>query len=347
MILNLDTVKSITCGVNRLEETDNGIRFHRMTEEEENYYYNRYTDPTIALRWLKKAKSNSGVTLKFRTDAKTLYTRFMIEWSSIRSFYCFEFFCNEKRIDTLQNFKDEEIPTDYAGITLPPRAGLVVEKELLLEEGEKEIEIVLPWNHSVLLQEIRLSDNAFVSPAEKRGLLLAYGDSITHGADALYPSGKYVTLLARALNLEERNKGVSAEEFRPKFAELAEDLKPALITVAYGTNDWSWRTKEVIHENARQFLTTLKEKYPSSPIVVFSPLWRADFEKKTPFGSFENMKTMMEEIAKDLGLYFIPCNEFLPHRDSVFSDLRLHPSNEGFVFYFEGIMKKLKELNLC
>ena len=40
MILNLDTVKSITCGVNRLEETDNGIRFHRMTEEEENYIKN-------------------------------------------------------------------------------------------------------------------------------------------------------------------------------------------------------------------------------------------------------------------------------------------------------------------
>jgi lysophospholipase L1-like esterase len=346
MILDFDTIRSITFGASFLEETENGIAFHRFTKEEEAFYH-RFENPEKLRLWSAKAAANTGIALKFETDSKALSFRAVINTLSSRKFYCIEFFVNGKRFDTLKNFKDDKLPPDYADVDLPVCKGLSLEKDLDLGEGKKRIEILLPWNHSILLQKLSLSDASYVKPVEHRGILLAYGDSITHGAHALYPSHKYITRLANALGMEERNKAVSAEEFRRRLGELAEDINPSLITVAYGTNDWAFRKYDIFYQDAIGFLSNIKEKYPTTPIVVLSPVWRADLEEEHTFGPFSRMEETLSELCRKFSLHFISCRNFIPEKREMFGDLRLHPNDEGFRFYFEGLMKKLKELNLC
>ena len=68
--------------------------------------------------------------------------------------------------------------------------------------------------------------------------ILCFGDSISQGYDALYPSNQYTPQLAKLLDAEEYNKAIGGEIFRPELALARDDFEPEYITVAYGTNDW-------------------------------------------------------------------------------------------------------------
>ena len=84
--------------------------------------------------------------------------------------------------------------------------------------------------------------------------MIMFGDSITHGYDALNPSFSYANRLADLLNADFVNKGIGGERFFPTLAQLKDDIEPDYITVAYGTNDWAHSPKEVFDKNSKHNL---------------------------------------------------------------------------------------------
>lgn len=214
-----------------------------------------------------------------------------------------------------------------------------------LGEGEKEVKLYLPWSATTTLTRVILDNDASLIPAKKSRRMLIYGDSITQGYDTLRPSLSYASLLADALDAEAFDKGIGGERFRPALAEATPLIDPDLITVAYGTNDWSGSPLEEFEKNCRGFFETLSKKHPHAKIFAITPIWRTDHTSRTTsVGDFFHVKNFIEEVAATLPnvtvLYGYDC---VPKDPVYFADAYLHPNDKGFIHYFKGIYDQIKK----
>ena len=213
-------------------------------------------------------------------------------------------------------------------------------KEISLGNGFKNIEIHLPYSVKFTLYKMELDENAVIEPIKYKKKLLAYGDSITHGFDALHPSQRYTSKLCNMLNAEEYNKGIGGTKFNPLLARLHDGITPNYITVAYGTNDlWDYNQCD-FRRNVRDFFQNLAKNYPAAQIFAISPIWRADMVENHTFGSFNNIGDIMaEEASKINNTVYINGTDFIPHESECFGDGFLHPNDAGFEFYSQKLYK--------
>ena len=122
-----------------------------------------------------------------------------------------------------------------------------------------------------------------------------------------------------------------------------EDFVPDLITVAYGTNDWSKTDEPGFRVRSREFYETLSKKYPNAKIFAITPIWRADCNEEREFGLFEDVEKDIREAVKGIdNLTVVRGYDFIPKDTSYFADARLHPNDKGFKEYFENLKKEIK-----
>ena len=333
MKLNLLDFENISSGAVRVEEREEGFSFYRFTKAQKEMYKERSAD------FYRKTFSTSGITLRFETDSTSLFLDVNVEKSSSRTYFAFDLEINGKIIDSLQNFDGTALPQDYT--TIPAPLGSF-SKTFELGEGKKEICIYFPWSVAVVLKELTLN-GTYIKAVKRTKKLLAIGDSITHGYDALHPTNKYITKIAKHLDAEEYNKAIGGEVFVPELARLREDFVPDFITVAYGTNDWSLKDKDTFLKNATEFYNSLSISYPTSRIFAITPIWRRDYENPEKAFPFAEVEKAIESICKSLdNVTVIHGFDLVPKDAKYFADLRLHPNDKGFEYYAEGIIKALE-----
>lgn len=207
-------------------------------------------------------------------------------------------------------------------------------KEVSLGNGFKNIEIHLPYSVKLTLYKMELDENAVIEPIKYKKILLAYGDSITHGFDALHPSRQYTSKLCNMLNAEEYNKGIGGTKFNPLLARLQDGITPDYITVAYGTNDLGDYNQSDFRKNCREFFQNLSENYPAAQIFAVSPIWRADLTENNNYETFTDIGDIIaEEASKINNTVYINGTDFIPHESKYFGDGFLHPNDAGFEFY--------------
>ena len=336
MVLNLSQIRDITIGADRIEEIDDGVHFYRFTKQQEELYKKRSDD------FYTKTFATSGIQIRFHTNSQTLFLRTAITCKSTRTYFAFDVFVNGVKIDTLDNFSDIDIPQNYATLKLPQGE---FSKKFNLGAGDKEVCIYFPWSVDAVVKELSLDDNSLIKPSKPSKKMLCFGDSITHGYDALYPSNKYITRLANALDAEEHNKAIGGEIFFPALAATKENFEPDYITVAYGTNDWNKCTKEEFMHNCKEFIYNLSNTYPNAKIFVITPIWRKDMNEYRPFGDFKSVEEIIQKQVNELrNSWVIEGFEFVPHNENLFADLRLHPNDKGFEYYFENMLKHIKDV---
>lgn len=334
MKLNLEQLKAITLGAVRIEEVENGIEFLRFTKEQEELYKIRSSD------YYLKTFGPSGVKLSFATDSKTLGLKTTISMSSSRRYFSFDLFIDGKRVDALKNFDETALPSPYT--TGAFEFGEFA-KTFELGFGKKQIELYFPWAIRAVINEITVDDGAVLEPIKPKHKLLCFGDSITHGYDALYPSNKYITKIANLLDAEEVNKAIGGEVFFPDLASTKEAFIPDYITVAYGTNDWNRNKKEETEQNCKGFLENLAKNYPISKIFVITPIWRKDLNEAREFGKFEEVAKMLERNSNPhKNITVINGFDFVEQDENLFADFRLHPNDKGFESYFKSLAKIIK-----
>ncbi len=333
MKLSLEQLKAITLGAVRIEETGHGTEFFRFTKEQEELYKKRSDD------YYLKSFSPSGIKLSFYTDSETLGLKTTVSKGSSRSYFAFELVVDGKRVDSLKNFEETTLSTPYT--TTAYELGEFF-KTFKLGKGKKQIELYFPWSVRAVINEISIDDGAFIEPIKPKYKLLCFGDSITHGYDALYPANKYATKLANLLDAEEFNKAIGGEIFFPDLAATKEEFVPDFITVAYGTNDWNRGTIEEFKVNCKGFLENLSHSYPDSKIFVITPIWRKDLIEYRKFGEFENTARIIEKNAKPYkNITVINGFDFVEPDESFYADLRLHPNDKGFESYFKALAEKI------
>lgn len=335
MILDLYSLKSLTNGACRVIQENGYFSFYRFTEEQERLYKERSAD------FYNKTFSTSGITLKFKTDSTQLFIDTEIFKGTSRSYFAFDLVINGKLVDSLCNFSEESLSRDYTTEVLPLGNH---SKTFELGDGEKEVMLYFPYSVDAKVKEISLN-GSFITPVKFDKKLLAFGDSITHGYDALHPSNKYITRIAEALGAEEYNKAIGGEIFFPELASTSEEFTPDYVMVAYGTNDWSKCDRNTFVENTKRFYANLAQKYPSSTIFALTPIWRKGNESTEKAFAFSEIEGVIREACAPYdNIKVISCFDFVPHDENNFADLRLHPNDKGFDFYYNGLLDRIKEM---
>lgn len=334
MKLNLEQIKAVTWGVNNVTQETDGIHFYRFTPEQMALYKDRSAD------FYSKALSSAGVRFCFKTDSRKLaLDAFLTPQGGVRRYYSFDVCVNGKMHVCWNNYEGVEMTGNYTGTELPV-GDFAAETDL--GEGEKELCIHLPWDMCTVLKGLYLDDHATVIPVKRSKKLLCFGDSITQGYDALCPSHRYISLLADHLNAEECNRAIGGEVFLPALAEIKENFVPDLITVAYGTNDFMAVPMERFLRNCKGFYENLSRNYPTVPIFAITPIWRKNQVSNQDHTDFQFVEAYIREVAQNLpNVTVIRGYDLVPHEPNYFGDLVLHPSDKGFEFYANNLIKAM------
>ena len=325
MFLTFEQIKQITKGAARITMDESGYcKFFRFSKTEEDAYAAH-----------PRAKDFFGSTLRPAGVRFALYTD--------SNFIAFDVSSGKPssiavaKFDVYENgAMVKEISVDY---TYMNSARVRVE----LSKGEKLLEIYFPYNAYADIAKVELADGATLAPASRAYKMLSYGDSITHGSTASHPSLSYAPALARMLNADLTNKGIGGEEYFPNLIQEVAEEMPDWITVAYGTNDWKHCTPEEFDAKCSEFLRRLVGLYPTTPILVITPSWRADANIVTPFGApTTEVDARVRAIAAPYeNVTVIRGWDLTPHATGFYADNRLHPNDLGFAIYAFNLYREI------
>ncbi len=307
-------------GVSWVSEEGGGVRLHRMTREQEEVC--RETASAEVL-----ARATAGICLSFRTDSPWLLMAVTESEGSSRHFFSHDIFCDGRLAGQISNLeKGPDYPLgDYEG-------------RFELGEGMKRLRIVFPWSTCSVIRKIELQDGAAFLPERPESKTLFFGDSITQGYDARFPSASYMNRIAERLQTDGYNKAIGGDRFHPRLAECRESFRPDLIFTAYGTNDWSGLQRREIEENSRAFFHALAVNYPDTPVCALTPVWRKDYHEEKPAGPFGEIGNLIRDAAAPYpNITVIDGFDFVPHDEKYYADRVLHPNDEGMRFYADRL----------
>lgn len=323
MQLNLPQIQSITRGAVRIEEANGVFTFHRFEKwQQDAYLAAGETD------FYHRCSNTAGVRMAFSTNATRL---------------SFDYRFGTRARD--QGFFDVyENGAMIAHIGEKPVTKELVHANVTLAEGESEVEVYFPWSAAVELSNLEI-DGDTLFPITRARFALHFGDSITQGYDAEYPSLSYASRLGRMLNLDAVNKAIGGDTFCPDILlTKKEALEPDLITVSYGTNDWSHgATHESLRDSCRLFCERLRALYPMARIFVISPIWRYDSQKPTVYNApaWTVHRAIAEAVEGIENLVLIRGWDLVPHLTEFYSDAYLHPNDLGFATYAEHLAQNM------
>ena len=321
MVLSNEQLRQTLTGAAEVAE-ENGVlvplRFGKHVRE--NVY-------PVGNRFHASTYQTSGVVSRFVTDSENLAFSYTVSTAS-----------------DSQSFDVWADNVFYATKGCNPTEGRV---EVKLPKGEKTVAIYFPHHEDGKIFDVTLDEGAsFAAASKRKHKVLFIGDSITHGSTAAHASMTYAHQLSRALDIEVVNQGIGGEGFNPKAVDNELDFAPDMVSVSYGTNDWSHAPSyEEMEGRTNAHLQALRAKYPNTPMAVILPIWRADYTLTTKkVGSFEDARTLLREAAARVNATVIDGMTLVPHVTEVYADLRLHPTEFGFQFYAENLLPHFKKI---
>ena len=316
-------IRKLVHGAVEVKEENGTVQMSRFTAAEREVYRKNSG-------FSMKTFATSGMRLEFRTDADSVILSGTACPGSSREFYYFDAAVN----GVLWHHVGFDSYVEHPEFRF----------EFQLGPGTKEVCIYFPCLTRIGLSSLEFTGESEIEPVVKKHQLICYGDSITQGYDARYPSLSYPNQLADALHAEMFNKAIGGDKFNPALAAAGEGIRPDLITVAYGTNDWSHDPREQFMANGSGFFRNLTAVYPGVPIAAVLPIWRTKCETRiTAVGSFSEMHDMIRKMTADYPqIKLVNGLILVPHLESCFSPDVLHPNDFGFQFMGRNLLREIK-----
>lgn len=307
---------------------ENGsLHFHRFSESQRQTYAQESPD------WIMKTKASAAATLDFVTDSDTVALKFDLFSASSQKWAAVDVCVDGVLYDSRYT---DDLTVKLAGFRLP--------------EGQHRVTVYLPWSTETVLHELHLSDGATVTPVEKAGKMLCFGDSITQGYTSRFPSLSYVSQVARALDMEVVNQGIGGYYFNElTLDESITAYKPDVITVAYGTNDYSrYETAREFAEPAEKYIRKLAELFPDTRIVGILPIYRNDqnYRVRSLYRSYslDEARQLLRSCYEALPNGYVISQTGIPHVAQAYAPDFLHPNEFGFTPMAQGITRQLQEI---
>lgn len=328
MIISAEKLSEYINGTVGTHVSDGFLVCERFTEEQKEFY-----DRTTP-EFHKKLYATSSIRADFITDASKIEFDALCTIGSSRNFCYADITCDGEII--------------YHGGTLLD-TGVInkIHVSADIPEGTHLVSVHLPGLASMQLGNIELADASVLEKRVPKMRFLCLGDSITQGYDAKYPSNAYASGIGSYFDAEIINQAIGGDVFREGIPAKLEG-KFNLITVAYGTNDWTHARSHDEFEGAlNRFFKRLTSLYPDNKVVYISPIWRyireCDNAEDKVFPDFDEATLALEkEASKFKNVTVIHGPDVSAHSTEYFSDGCLHPNDEGYKIYTEKLIEKLK-----
>lgn len=325
MKLTLEDVKKIARGALEVTESEGSFRFHRF-EAGAREHYEKQTATMCG-----KSRASASICLDFLTDSSRFEADFSVSYGSSRGYYYFDVYVD----GILRKHLGEENAWIKKGrLSLSIQGG-----------GEHRITLWLPNLANASLSNIELDDGASLKPIGYKKKFLCFGDSITQGYDAAFPSKSYVNRMTAHFDAFTVNQAIGGERFVPEILLEDTSYQPDILTVAYGTNDWSGTKAEYFHPRCEEFFRKASLIYPRALRFALLPIWRADEAsgKQKYEGSFDDACAFIAQSAEKHGFTVIDGRGFMPRSPEFYWDGRLHPNDLGFAEYAQCLIAELEK----
>ncbi|MFZ9926738.1 MAG: SGNH/GDSL hydrolase family protein [Candidatus Nanopelagicaceae bacterium] len=322
----------------------------------------------------------SGVRLRFRTEASTIALEVHVMPLTIARVV------EEPavaRFDLLvDGVEAATVPAAKGGqLRLEMDGPLVTSEEFIRGEGEeitfanlkpgvKEIEIWLPAGALVEIRNISADSEILPPTPSQKKKWVHYGSSISQCAETERPLDIWSVHASRLLGLDIRNLGLAGECHIDGFvARTIADTPADFISLKLGinvVNGDSMRERSFIPA-VHNFLDTIREKKPNTPILIISPII-CPFHEVNPgptligdvgLTSMERPATLaagalnlpkiraiLEKIVaerEDAHLYFMNGLELFNEGDLGMMPDLLHPNSAGYRLMGERFAAKQKD----
>jgi hypothetical protein len=144
-----------------------------------------------------------------------------------------------------------------------------------LPDHLKTVEIWLPHNETTELISLR-SDQPLEACPITRPIWLHHGSSISHGSNALHPTGTWPALAAAGADVELINLGMGGAALLDPFtARTMRDIPADLISIKIGINVVNADLMRIraFGPAVHGFLDTIRDRHRATPILVVSAVY--------------------------------------------------------------------------
>ena len=258
-------------GADHLEQTDGGLRVHRLPERAIRRIHTEFfrsVEPQASGVRLAARSQASWIELTLRTVALT------VEGDDPLSFW--------GRIDLVidgrQHGSVALAPGAVRTVDFLTNSSTVTPGEPLtvrfadLPARDKTIEMWLPHDVEVTLIDVR-ADAPLAVPDDDRLVWVNYGSSISHGFNAAGPTGTWPAVAATTVDVDLVNLGFSGSALLDSFvAEAIRDRPADIISLEIGTNvvnHDAFRVRTFVPA-VHAFLDIIRQGHPTSPLWVVS-----------------------------------------------------------------------------
>ncbi len=327
MKLTYDQIKEITLGALYVTQNEDGkISFSRFTDKQLEHY--RIHDAGHYMR----SASATGMKFSFHTDAREIRIDCEMIRATAESRFDLDILCDGAMYHHTEMTAESDIFEGVISTALP--------------EGAHHVTVFLPSFSAFNLKSLELEGASFMTAHKPSGKkILFLGDSITHGSSSRYPSLCYTARLAAMTDAITLNQGIGGDIFRPGIIDPELPFDPDVVTIAFGTNDWSGaRENPALRlSRASAYFDNVKNAFPKAKIVYISPIWRRLTDAE--YATFLPARLEFEALAKEKGLALVDGFTLVPHLCEFYSD-GLHPNPLGFSLYAENLAVALKKLGV-
>ena len=322
MILSDKQLREVTLGALEIYTEDGLYRFKRMTDAQGEEFVRENSD------FANKTRATSGVRFDFYTDSDYI----VVEFGGVLS-------GSSRKMLSFDICVDGNLHTSFFRSNMDVLEGKI---RADFEKGEKHIQFFLPCLANAGIKSVELSDGAYVKPFQPKYKMLVLGDSITQGYTAYNTSRCYANLMARKLDAEIVNQAIGGARFYKEQLEKTQDYD--IVTVAYGTNDWSGKDSfKTFYDDCEEYIKLLSEQHPNAKKFIILPIWRAHHHYPKPTGNFFVCRDAIAQIAERYGCIALESIDYVPHDSVFFEDETLHPNDIGFEAYAVKLVNDIKK----
>ncbi|MBM6402385.1 SGNH/GDSL hydrolase family protein [Phycicoccus sonneratiae] len=272
-LLDVPLLPALVHGALELEPTeDGGLRPHRLPA----WARGQNTDPMLAINEAQP----SGVRVVGRTRAtvvelEALVTRRALSGAPARALGSVDLVVDGEVLGGEVVPNGDLLTTDVTtGVTELTRGGPGTVR-FDLPSGEKVVELWLPHQEGVELVALRADAPVEPVPTDDRPRWVHHGSSISHGSNAVRPTGTWPAVAARLGGLDLVNLGFGGSAVLDPFvARTMRDTPADLLSLKVGINivGGDLMRRRVLGPAVHGFLDTIRDGHPDTPLLLVTPV---------------------------------------------------------------------------
>lgn len=300
-------------------------------------HFRRFTKPQLKVYeaasqgWFDRANASASVAFDFISDSDYIAMKCELYSGSNQTWADFDLY-----VDGIfyEHKEIEKSVQAVMGFDLP--------------KGEHRVTIYFPWTKETVVEAVYLTDGAYVKEVEKKAKWLAIGDSITQGATVKLTSLAYVNQVARSLDLEVVNQGVGGYFFDMETIEESIALyKPDIITIAYGSNDYTrYDFEEDFRKHTSEYIEKFVNVFPKTKILGILPLYRYDQKhqilQKYRTYTFADAKKILLDTYQKYDNITVLEEAKIPRVPEVYMSDCTHLNELGYAFLANAVKEKIE-----